>query len=314
MRVHDIFQPTNYPALLQIRPVQSDPVNGRAYLTTSELAIDPDEIHNGQVTALQITNPGSGYQANAHLGCSITPSTNPKITIPPTGTPDQATCYGITDASGKLIRLTLAQPGLGYLASPTVTLDPPPSGGTPATAQARIAPMQNYIPVGHLVIDSFYLPTAGTVSPGTTVTLAHLPCPDANGVASSAPVMQDQVSVISMGSQNWAVPGVVVTALATGFGQCTVTIDNRTTTPLHYGAGTPRQPWELLVIDPASGDEQTDGLGPQGILASSVTSRITTAATATRMTSTLSATTDVLAVSHSTQDATPLASFTLPEP
>ena len=271
MRVHDIFQPANYPALMEIRSVQGGDIYGRAYLKTNGLAIDPIEVQNGQVTALVLTNPGSGYPANAHVGCQISPSTNPAVTIQPSGAPYQATCYGVTNAAGQLFRLDLGQPGLGYAAPPKVTLDPPSPGGMAATAQATIAHMQSFLPVGHMVIDSFYLPAPGVVAPGTSVTLSHLPCPDANGVASSAPAMQDQVSVISMGSQSWAVPGVVASALATGFGQCSVTLDNRSATPLHYGSGTARQPWELLIVGPASGSEQAAGYGPQGILASAVT-------------------------------------------
>ena len=274
MRVHDVFQPDEYPALLDIHALQGDQDTGRAYVKMNGLAVDGQEVQNGQVTGLQITDAGAGYAAYAHVGCKIATSTNSAVSVDGAGTPFQATCYGVTDAAGKVARLYLSAPGLGYLSAPEVTLEAPQAGGRPAQAEASVAHMQSFLPVGHMVIDSFYLPNGGAVEAGTSVTLSNLPCPDANGVASSAPTMQDHVTVISMGSQNWGGPGLLVTAMATGYGRCSVTLNNPTTTGMQYGAGSARQPWELLIVGAASGAEQAAGLGPQGIPATQVKTQV----------------------------------------
>ena len=275
VRVHDLFQPDSYPALLDIHALQGDEDTGRAYVKMSGLAVDSSEVQNGQVTGLRITDPGAGYPAYAQVGCAMAASSNAAVNVDGAGTPFQATCYGTTDAAGRLARLYLSAQGLGYLSAPPVTLDAPPGGGRQAQAVATIARMQSFLPVGHMVIDSFYLPSDGVVEPGTSVTLSNLPCPDANGIATAAPAMQDHVTVISMGSQNWGGPGLLVTAPATGSGRCSVTLNNPTPAAMRYGAGTARQPWELLIVGAASGAEQAAGLGPQGIPATQVMTKAT---------------------------------------
>ena len=275
--VHDQFQPRNYPSILEL-DAQTGKQPGQSYVKANGLAVDSAEVQNGQVTGLEIVDGGSGYGSYAHVGCRIAPSTNQEVTIGGTQTPFEASCYGVTDASGKVTRLYLAQPGLGYLSEPMVTLDTPSAGGRQARARATIVRMQSYIPVGHLVIDSFYLPSAGVVAANSSVTLSDLPCPDASGIRSAAPTMQDQVSVISMGSQTWGVPGVIVTALAMGSGKCSVTLNNPTATAMPYGAGTAREPWELLIVGAGSGAQQAAGFGPQGILASGARTTVSSAA------------------------------------
>ena len=238
-------------------------------MKTPGLAIDPNLTGNGQVQYLAINSAGSGYAPYQRIGCTIAQSTNTNVTIPGTSTPYTAACYGVANGAGQLANVQITQAGLGYLSAPAVTMQAPVSGTT-ATVTATVLPMQTYIPVGHFLIDSFYLPAGGTVAAYSTVTLTGLPCPDANGVSSAAASFQDHVTVTSLGSQTALPVGLTTNAYATGFGNCAVQIVNSSSSSYTYSSGTPSNPWELLIEGPNSLYEQGYGLGPQGILASSV--------------------------------------------
>lgn len=89
------------------------------------------QITNGLVTSIIIQNGGSGYQ------------NIPKVSISSPGGSVSAAATATVDAAGKVIALTLTNPGFGYNSSnlPSVTIGPPPpsSSGINATATAQIS-------------------------------------------------------------------------------------------------------------------------------------------------------------------------------
>lgn len=89
------------------------------------------QITNGAVTSIIIENGGSGYQ------------NIPTVSISSPGGAVSAAATAIIDGSGKVIGLTLTNPGSGYNSSnlPSVIIGPPPptSSGVNATATAQIS-------------------------------------------------------------------------------------------------------------------------------------------------------------------------------
>ena len=271
----DKEQPKGYPSIFKIQGAvgsyagSSQQINGTQYVKTPGLAVDPNLTGNGQVHYLTINSAGSGYTPYQRIGCTIAQSTNTNVTIPGTSTPYTAACYGVANGAGQLANVQITQAGLGYLSAPAVTMQAPTSGTT-ATVTATVLPMQTYIPVGHFLIDSFYLPAGGAVAAYSSVTLSNLPCPDAFSIPDAPPSLQDHIIVTSMGSQTAIPIGLTTNAYPTGPSTCAVQIVNNSSSSYTYAAGTPSAPWELLIEGPNSGYEQGSGLGPQGILASSV--------------------------------------------
>ena len=105
---------------------------GTAAAAPSAMAtIGPPATNAGQITAITVTNQGTGYTGV------------PVITIIGTATTigtATATLETVSTISG----IVIDNPGSGYLADPTVTIDPPPGAGITATATASVARGTNY--------------------------------------------------------------------------------------------------------------------------------------------------------------------------
>jgi hypothetical protein len=116
------------------------------------------------VKSIKVTNGGSGY------------TTPPRVTIDfPTG-PQGIRAEGSSNInnSGSVTSIDVIADGSQYAEIPNIIIDPPPGGGTPATAEVEIFPI-------YYSIESATLPSAGistiilnqrlnnTVGTGTTI-------------------------------------------------------------------------------------------------------------------------------------------------
>jgi hypothetical protein len=146
---------------------------------------------SGTITGALITNAGSG--ATNGIGSTAT-----GVTIAfgaPTAPGITATAYPIV--GGAIIAPTVAQAGTGFVVPPDVIIDPPPPGGTQATAIATLSAggVASIVMVnpgaGYLVAPNFYLVPQNGVYTGATVAGQYgpgaIPPPGQVNVASALP-------------------------------------------------------------------------------------------------------------------------------
>ena len=148
---------------------------------------------SGTITGALITNAGSG-------GTNGIGSTATGVTVAfgaPTAPGVTATAYPIV--GGAVVAPTVAQAGTGFVVPPDVIIDPPPAGGTQATAYATLtAPGGGVASIvmvnpgaGYLVAPNFYLVPQNGVYVGATVAGQYgpgsVPPPGQVNVASALP-------------------------------------------------------------------------------------------------------------------------------
>lgn len=123
---------------------------------------------NGRVSSVTISEDGEGYSS----------SSPPTVTFSaPSGGHEAATGTAIVGGEGRVSGITLTKPGVGYEAAPTVTIDPPASGGSGAKLKSfSFSTVSNFPGINYSKGEPYsasamrfaYFPVSGVVIDGSS--------------------------------------------------------------------------------------------------------------------------------------------------
>lgn len=226
------------------------------------LRVNPNPMTGGQVTAITVTNAGSGYKPFAAVSCTIAASP----LLLPTSTTNfyQSDCQGVADKNGTVKTAYCSRCGVGYTSAPAVTFTAPVSGVT-ATGTTTINSIDQEGALEHVATCSFFLNAGGTVAANTVATLTGVSCPGAIFTGGHHNY-GDWARVIANGAGSTG--GLTISAEVTANNTITVKLTNPTSSGITYAAGNAGDSW---VVELVSGNTQT------GLVASVTTPTITTA-------------------------------------
>ena len=121
--------------------------------------------------------------------------------------------------------------------------------GTAGTATATVNGIDSYNPIGHLISDTTYLSSAGSVGAFSSVTITGVSCPNV-AYLSSTSSGNDAVSVTQPGEAFGVIPTLQAVAWPTASGVCTLNLRNPTNTSISYLQG----PWVFQATGTLGGN------------------------------------------------------------